>query len=89
MSCRSATVGADMKTHKDIEVPTELAALLAVDSEARRVFERMRPSCQREYVVWVSAAETEATRARRLAGVLNRIRDYGARHGLFGGTERT
>jgi uncharacterized protein YdeI (YjbR/CyaY-like superfamily) len=89
MSCRSATVGADMKTRKGVEVPTELAALLAEDSEARRVFERMRPSCQSEYVVWVSEAKTEATRARRLAGVLKRIRDYGARHGLLDGTERT
>ena len=78
-----------MKSRKGIEVPSELAALLAVDSEARRVFERMRPLCRREYVVWANAAKTDATRARRLAGVLNRIRYYGARHGLLGGTERT
>ena len=74
---------AEMKTEKGVDVPGDLAAALAGDAEAWRIFERMRPSCQREYVQWVAEAKREATRTRRLAGALARIRDYGARHGLL------
>jgi uncharacterized protein YdeI (YjbR/CyaY-like superfamily) len=72
-----------MKTGKGVEAPEDLAAALAGDAEALRVFERMRPSCQREYVQWVTDAKTDPARTRRLAGALTRIRDYGARHGLL------
>ena len=72
-----------MRTEKGTQVPDDLAAALAGDTEAQRIFERMRPSCQREYVQWVTEAKKDATRTRRLAGALTRIRDYGARHGLL------
>ena len=72
-----------MKTGKGVEVPGDLAAALDGDAEALRVFERMRPSCQREYVQWITEAKKDATRTRRLAAALTRIRDYGARHGLL------
>ena len=72
-----------MKTEKGVEVPDDLAAALAGDAEALRIFERMRPSCQRQYVQWVTQAKKDATRTRRLAGALTRIRDYGVRHGLL------
>ena len=75
---------ARVRTEKGVDVPDDLAAALTGDAEALRTFERMRPSCQREYVQWVTEAKKEATRTRRLAGALVRIRDYGARHGLLG-----
>ena len=72
-----------MRTENATEVPNDLAAALAEDAAALRVFERMNPSCQREYVQWVTEAKRDATRTRRLAGALARIRDYGVRHGLL------
>ena len=68
-----------MKTEKGIEVPDDLAAVLDGDVEVLCIFQAMRPSCQREYVQWVTEAK-EATRARRLLGLADRIREYGARH---------
>lgn len=73
-----------MKTETGVEVRDDLAAALAGDAEALRTFERMRPSCQRQYVQWVTQAKRDATRTRRLAGALTRIRDYGAPHSLLG-----
>lgn len=70
-----------MVTKKGVEVPALLAASLATDEVAAAVFERMRPSCQREYAGWVSEAKREATRERRSVKALERIRDYGRRHG--------
>jgi uncharacterized protein YdeI (YjbR/CyaY-like superfamily) len=72
-----------VRTENATEVPNDLAAALAEDAAALRVFERMSPSCQREYVQWVTEAKRDATRTRRLAGALTRIRDYGVRHGLL------
>ena len=74
---------ARVRTEKGTDMPDDLAAVLAGDAEALRVFERMSPSCQREYVQWVTEAKKDATRTRRLAGALTRIRDYGACHGLL------
>lgn len=73
-----------MRTDKGVEVPNDLLEVLAADQDALRIFQRMRPSCQREYVQWVSEAKKETTRARRLANVPARIRDYGVRHGMLG-----
>jgi uncharacterized protein YdeI (YjbR/CyaY-like superfamily) len=72
-----------MSSGNGIALPDALAAALAGDAEALAVFERMRPSCRREYVRWVAEARTEATRTRRAGNALTRIRDYGARHGLL------
>ena len=72
-----------VRTDEEVDVPDDLAAALAGDVEALRIFERMRPSCRREYVRWVTEAKKDATRIRRLTGALSRIREYGARHGLL------
>ena len=72
-----------MKTEKGIEIPGDLLTVLEADREALRVFQKMRQSCQREYVQWVTEAKRETTRGRRLASVVSRIREYGARHGML------
>ena len=72
-----------MQTEKGFEVPSDLLAVLAADQHALRIVERMRPSCQREYVQWIGEAKKEPTRARRLASVPDRIREYGGRHGML------
>ena len=68
-----------MKTQKRTEVPDDLAAALAGDAPALGAFERMSPSHQREYVRWITEAKQDATRTRRVAEALVRIRDTGAR----------
>jgi uncharacterized protein YdeI (YjbR/CyaY-like superfamily) len=77
-----------MKTDKGIDIPDDLLKVLAADREALRVFQRMRPSCQREYVQWIRDAKKDETRARRLSGAVVRIREYGARHGLLDSEQR-
>lgn len=72
-----------MQTAKGVEVPSDLLKVLAADQEALRIFQGMRPSCQREYAEWVSEAKRETTRARRLASIPARIREYGVRHGML------
>lgn len=68
-------------TDKGVEVPPLLATSLQTDPVAQTIFERMSPSCQREYAGWVAEAKREATRERRAVQALERIRDYGQRHG--------
>ena len=58
-----------------IEVPDDLAAALAGDAEAAAAFERLSFTHRREYVTWIGEAKRPDTRARRVAGTLNRLRD--------------
>ncbi len=57
-----------------IEVPEDLAAALAGDAEAAAAFERLSFSHRREYVTWIGEAKRPDTRARRVAGTLDRLR---------------
>jgi len=69
-----------MKTAKGTEVPAALAAALKSAARERAVFERMRPSCQREYGKWVAEAKKPETQARRVSRVLERIPAWGEEH---------
>jgi len=69
-----------MKTAKGTEVPAALAAALKTAARERAVFERMAPSCQREYGKWVAEAKKPETQARRVARVLERIAAWGEEH---------
>ncbi|HAB16640.1 MAG TPA: YdeI/OmpD-associated family protein [Verrucomicrobiota bacterium] len=53
-------------------VPDFFAAVLAQrkNRTAAENFQRLAPSCQREYLVWLSQAKRPETRARRLAETL-------------------
>lgn len=57
-----------------IEVPDDLAAALARDPEAAAAYERLSFSHRREYVTWIGEAKRPDTRARRVAGTLERLR---------------
>jgi uncharacterized protein YdeI (YjbR/CyaY-like superfamily) len=46
-------------------VPRELADLLASDPEAGAAFEKLPPSHQQEYVLWITEAKKEETRLKR------------------------
>lgn len=50
-----------------IPVPAVFKAALASHAKARRAFEALSPSHQREYVEWIAEAKGEDTRVRRTA----------------------
>lgn len=52
------------------QVPADLAQALAQAAPARQCFDTLSPSHQREYVEWITGAQREATRARRLEQTL-------------------
>ncbi|MHB1193606.1 MAG: YdeI/OmpD-associated family protein [Longimicrobiales bacterium] len=54
---------------KDVSVPEELAAALALrkNRKARDVFDAFPPSHRREYAEWIAEAKRPETRARRVA----------------------
>ena len=66
-------------------IPDFFAAALALKKNcaAAEGFQRLAPSCQREYLVWLSSAKLPETRARRLAETLAAVatgRKWAARH---------
>ena len=54
-----------------VEVPADLAAALDADPAARRRFDGMSYSHRLQHVLAVTDAKTEATRERRVAGVVS------------------
>lgn len=61
-------------TVRATEVPSELAARLRTDPEAKEAFESLAPSHRREYARWVSEARLPATRIRRSEAALERLK---------------
>ena len=54
-----------------IETPPAFARALARTPGAKKAFELLRPSHQREYTEWIAAAKREETRDRRIAKTLD------------------
>jgi len=69
-----------MKTKGGIDVPPDLASALAVDAEVLAMWQRLRPSCQREHVASVLDAKRPDTRQRRVAAVIKTTKEWNARH---------
>ena len=59
---------------RTVELPAELGAVLAADSEARAAFDRLSYTHRREYAEWVAEAKRSETRARRVAETVTRLR---------------
>jgi Bacteriocin-protection, YdeI or OmpD-Associated/Domain of unknown function (DUF1905) len=59
---------------REIVVPDDLAAALAEDPAAGETFAALSFTHRREYVLWVEDAKRPDTRARRLAGTVERLR---------------
>ncbi len=57
-----------------IQVPPVLQRAFARDSRAKAAFNSLTPSQQRAYVRWVAGAKQEATRKRRVATAIERLR---------------
>jgi len=59
-------------TERTVTVPDDLAA--ALDAAGRRAaFDALSYSHQREYVMWIDEAKRADTRARRVAGTIERL----------------
>jgi uncharacterized protein YdeI (YjbR/CyaY-like superfamily) len=58
-----------------VEVPRDLRAALDREPESARAFDRMSFTHRREYVEWVEEAKRPETRARRVAGTVERVRE--------------
>ncbi len=69
-----------MRTKKGIALPNDFAGVLQSRPLVQAVFERMRPSCQREYAEWIDAAKKAETRAKRIDHTLDKIAEWGKRH---------
>ena len=62
---------------RTVEVPGDLAEALAADPEAAAAFDRLSFTHRREYVNWITEARKPETRARRVAGTVERLRGGG------------
>lgn len=51
-------------------VPDYFLAALGKNKKAHATFENLSPSCQREYVEWITEAKRDATRANRIKTIL-------------------
>ncbi|HTH54165.1 MAG TPA: YdeI/OmpD-associated family protein [Edaphobacter sp.] len=49
------------------EIPVELATALKKNKAAAKVFKEFSPSCQREYVEWITEAKRAETKEKRIA----------------------
>jgi hypothetical protein len=67
------TVEADTEP-RVVEIPTELKQAFKAEKEAKKIFDRLAYSHQREYVLWINEAKKEETRARRIAGTIERLK---------------
>jgi hypothetical protein len=75
----SAGDAADVELELDtaprvVEVPADLAAALDAEPAARAAFDALNYSNQRRHTLSVEGAKTDATRARRVAKVIETIR---------------
>jgi hypothetical protein len=57
-----------------VEVPTDLAEALAADGAAHAAFDKLSYTHRRVYVEWIAEAKRPATRARRVAATVDRVR---------------
>jgi ribosomal protein L11 len=64
---------------REVEVPEALAAALAGDAEARRVFDGLAFTHRKEYAVWIAEAKRDETRVRRVEKALEMLRG-GVKH---------
>lgn len=60
---------------RTVDVPPALAELLAGDPAAKAGFDGLSFTHRKEYARWIAEAKQEATRERRLASALERLRE--------------
>jgi hypothetical protein len=60
---------------REVEVPPDLAEALAAEPAAGAAFDTLSFSHRREYVQWITEAKRPETRARRVSGAIDRLRE--------------
>ncbi|WP_112664366.1 YdeI/OmpD-associated family protein [Microvirga flavescens] len=55
------------------ELPPDIRDALARNGDATRVFEKLSPSHQREYLRWAEEAKKPETRQKRTGGMMERL----------------
>ncbi len=68
----SVTIQRD-DAERTVDVPSDLAAALRESPEAKRIFEGLSYTHQREYVRWIDEAKRVDTRERRIRGTIDRL----------------
>jgi hypothetical protein len=58
---------------REVDVPEDLAAALAVETGARERFDAMAVSHRKEYVRWITEAKRDETRQRRISQAVEMI----------------
>jgi len=69
-----------MKTKGGIDVSEDLATALRAQPDLLAMWERLRPSCQREHVAALLDAKRAETRRRHVAAVLAATVEWSERH---------
>jgi hypothetical protein len=64
---------------REVEVPEELAAVLAGDPALKSAFESLAFTHRKEYATWIAEAKRPETRARRVEKALDMLRN-GVKH---------
>jgi uncharacterized protein YdeI (YjbR/CyaY-like superfamily) len=57
-----------------VDVPPELAQVLAGDAAAKEAFDSLSYTDRKEYARWIAEAKRDETRSRRLAKALEMLR---------------
>ena len=60
---------------RTVRVPADLHAALAAEPDVRKAFAALSFTHRREYVEWVDEAKRPETRARRIVGTVERVRE--------------
>ena len=63
-----------------LTVPQDMRAAIDANAAAAATFDGFPPSCQREYVEWVTEAKRDETRAKRLAQTIEWLAEGKRRH---------
>jgi uncharacterized protein YdeI (YjbR/CyaY-like superfamily) len=58
---------------KEIETPDYFLTAIKKNKKALYTYQKLSPSCKKEYVEWVTDAKTELTRDKRLAQAITQI----------------
>jgi uncharacterized protein YdeI (YjbR/CyaY-like superfamily) len=69
-----------MKTKSGVSIPVDLAKALSKDKGTQAMWDRLRPSCQKTHVEYLSSAVKPETRGRRIERVLKMTADYCRQH---------
>jgi uncharacterized protein YdeI (YjbR/CyaY-like superfamily) len=69
-----------MKTKAGITIPADLSKALSQQNGMRAMWDRLRPSCQKRHVEYLSEAVKPETREKRITTVLKMTADYCRQH---------